>query len=154
MLFLIPAAIKGGVCLLHAASAHCAGLHTAVTTPAATTHAAATHTATTHAAATHTATTHAAATHTAATHAARVSAAAGFSSGTLINAATVAGAAFLLVYNQEIIKLAASARRGLSSSQLRDIRDKAYRNTLDALNRTLTQAEQDELTVVLSRLGI
>jgi hypothetical protein len=144
MLFLIPAAIKGGVCLLHAASAHCAGLHTAVTTPAATTHAAATHTATTHAAATH----------TAATHAARVSAAAGFSSGTLINAATVAGAAFLLVYNQEIIKLAASARRGLSSSQLRDIRDKAYRNTLDALNRTLTQAEQDELTVVLSRLGI
>lgn len=149
MLFLIPAAIKGGVCLLHAASAHCAGLHTAVTTPAATTHAAATHTATTHAAATHTATTH-----TAATHAARVSAAAGFSSGTLINAATVAGAAFLLVYNQEIIKLAASARRGLSSSQLRDIRDKAYRNTLDALNRTLTQAEQDELTVVLSRLGI
>jgi hypothetical protein len=149
MLFLIPAAIKGGVCLLHAASAHCAGLHTAVTTPAATTHAAATHTATTHAAATHTATTHAAA-----THAARVSAAAGFSSGTLINAATVAGAAFLLVYNQEIIKLAASARRGLSSSQLRDIRDKAYRNTLDALNRTLTQAEQDELTVVLSRLGI
>ena len=144
MLFLIPAAIKGGVCLLHAASVHCAGLHTAVTTPAATTHAAATHTATTHAAATH----------TAATHAARVSAAAGFSSGTLINAATVAGAAFLLVYNQEIIKLAASARRGLSSSQLRDIRDKAYRNTLDALNRTLTQAEQDELTVVLSRLGI
>jgi hypothetical protein len=144
MLFLIPAAIKGGVCLLHAASAHCAGLHTAVTTPAATTHAAATHTATTHAAATH----------TAATHAARVSAATGFSSGTLINAATVAGAAFLLVYNQEIIKLAASARRGLSSSQLRDIRDKAYRNTLDALNRTLTQAEQDELTVVLSRLGI
>jgi hypothetical protein len=139
MLFLIPAAIKGGVCLLHAASVHCAGLHTAVTTPAATTHAAATHTATTHAAA---------------THAARVSAAAGFSSGTLINAATVAGAAFLLVYNQEIIKLAASARRGLSSSQLRDIRDKAYRNTLDALNRTLTQAEQDELTVVLSRLGI
>jgi len=134
MLFLIPAAIKGGACLLHAASAHCAGLHAAVTTPAATTHAAATH--------------------TAATHTARVSAAAGFSSGTLINAATVAGAAFLLVYSQEIIKLTASARHGLSRSQLRDIRDKAYQNTLDALNRTLTQAEQDELTVVLSRLGI
>jgi hypothetical protein len=134
MLFLIPAAIKGGACVLHAASAHCAGLHAAVTTPAATTHAAATH--------------------TAATHTARVSAAAGFSSGTLINAATVAGAAFLLVYSQEIIKLTASARHGLSRSQLRDIRDKAYQNTLDALNRTLTQAEQDELTVVLSRLGI
>jgi hypothetical protein len=81
-------------------------------------------------------------------------AAAGFSSGTLINAATVAGAALLLVYSQEIIKLTASARHGLSRSQLRDIRDKAYQNTLDALNRTLTQAEQDELTVVLSRLGI
>jgi hypothetical protein len=134
MLFLIPAAIKGGACVLHAASAHCAGLHAAVTTPAATTHAAATH--------------------AAATHTARVSAAAGFSSGTLINAATVAGAAFLLVYSQEIIKLTASARHGLSRSQLRDIRDKAYQNTLDALNRTLTQAEQDELTVVLSRLGI
>jgi hypothetical protein len=139
MLFLIPAAIKGGACLLHAASAHCAGLHAAVTTPAATTHAAATHTATTH---------------TAVTHTARVSAAAGFSSGTLINAATVAGSAFLLVYSQEIIKLTASARHGLSRSQMRDIRDKAYQNTLDALNRTLTQAEQDELTVVLSRLGI
>ena len=134
MLFLIPAAIKGGACVLHAASAHCAGLHAAVTTPAATTHAAATH--------------------AAATHTARVSAAAGFSSGTLINAATVAGAALLLVYSQEIIKLTASARHGLSRSQLRDIRDKAYQNTLDALNRTLTQAEQDELTVVLSRLGI